>query len=90
MEGRTRDSWDTDQSIWVTSVVRARRGARIQRVTETVEAEARMQRVTETVEAERQNKLSLDSAKSLLFLILCLHWKSASSTPTLIPINVPL
>ena len=49
-----------------------------------------MQRDTETLEAERQNKLSLQSAKILLFSILCLHWKSASSTLTLIPINVPL
>ena len=42
------------------------------------------------VEAERQNKLSLHSTKTLLFPIVCLHWKSASRTLTLIPINVPL
>ena len=73
----TCDSWDTDQPIGVTSVVRAGR-------------EARIQRVAETVEAEGQNKLSLHSAKTLLLPILCLHWKSASSTLTLIPINVHL
>ena len=44
---------------------------------------------TETLEVERQNKLSLHSVKTVLFFDLVLTLMSASSTLTLIPINVP-